>query len=95
MRTHEHRWWIFWDWVLWGPLGPCWLWYIWDDSRADSGYGPYFVSSDGPAGWPARLGNWAARLNCRRCGHPAGVWYHNAYASEPDMHCKGCGEDLG
>ena len=86
---------VFWDGLMWGAVGPCRLWQIWDDSRADPGYGLYVVRSDGPLGWPARLGNWASRLNCRRLGHPSGVWYYNPYGDEPDMHCKGCGEDLG
>lgn len=33
---------------------------------------------------------------CRVRGHPDGVWwYSHAMATEPDMHCKNCGEDLG
>jgi hypothetical protein len=32
---------------------------------------------------------------CRWRGHPAGVWWFNPGAYEPDMHCKNCGDDLG
>lgn len=33
---------------------------------------------------------------CRLRGHPSGVvWYTNSTATEPDMHCKNCGDDLG
>jgi hypothetical protein len=35
------------------------------------------------------------RVLCRIGGHRAGVVYYNAGGSEPDMHCKNCGEDLG
>jgi hypothetical protein len=39
-------------------------------------------------------GNWFSRAWCRAQGHPAGVWFYNAGGTEPNMHCKGCGEDL-
>jgi len=37
------------------------------------------------------------RLICRIRNHPCGVvWYtSNPEATEPDMTCKNCGEDLG
>ena len=31
---------------------------------------------------------------CRARGHKGVVWY-NLNGTEPDMHCKHCGEDLG
>lgn len=34
------------------------------------------------------------RRLCERFGHPSGAWYYTS-ASEPDMHCKSCGLDLG
>ena len=40
-------------------------------------------------------GCWISRAWCRATGHPAGVWYYNVGGTEPDMHCKGCGEDIG
>lgn len=33
-------------------------------------------------------------LYCRATGHREPVWFTN-YGDEPDMHCSGCGEDLG
>jgi hypothetical protein len=33
-------------------------------------------------------------LWCRLTGHRDVYWY-NAGGDEPDMHCTGCGEDLG
>lgn len=38
---------------------------------------------------------WIRTIICRAKGHPAGVWWYNINGSEPDMHCKNCGEDLG
>jgi len=32
---------------------------------------------------------------CRAKGHKCGVVYYNACGTEPDMHCKNCGDDLG
>lgn len=32
---------------------------------------------------------------CRILGHPNGVVYYTMTGTEPDMHCKDCGEDLG
>jgi hypothetical protein len=33
---------------------------------------------------------------CRARGHPNGVWwYAGPLATEPDMRCKDCGENLG
>ncbi len=34
------------------------------------------------------------RVFCRARGHCGPVW-HNTAGLEPDMHCKGCGENLG
>lgn len=80
-----------------------WWAYVLDDSRADKDYGPFneWVCRDDPvfgevrrnylAGW----GNFVARCWCRWRGHPAGVHFYNCGGAEPDMTCKGCGEDLG
>jgi len=32
---------------------------------------------------------------CRVRGHPYGIVWFNVGGTEPDMHCKNCGEDLG
>jgi hypothetical protein len=32
---------------------------------------------------------------CRLKGHPCGEVFYNVGGLEPDMHCKGCGDDLG
>lgn len=42
-----------------------------------------------------RLVNRWNALVCRWRGHPAGVWFYNPGGFEPDMHCKGCGDNLG
>ena len=42
-----------------------------------------------------QYGNYVTRLFCRVNGHPCGVYFYNVGGSEPDMHCRGCGEDLG
>ena len=34
------------------------------------------------------------RFFCRIIGHDAGVFWYNLSGNEPDMTCKGCGEDL-
>ena len=34
------------------------------------------------------------KIICRYKGHPDGVWWYNLNGSEPDMHCKNCGDDL-
>lgn len=74
-----------------------------DDSGCDPEYGPalnyfrvinpwtddYFFN---PIGY-AR--NWFSRFVCRWRGHPKGVWWMNSCGFEPDMHCKGCGQNLG
>lgn len=36
------------------------------------------------------------QLWCRLGGHACGpIWYRIGETLEPDMRCKGCGEDLG
>jgi hypothetical protein len=79
-----------------------WWSYVLDDSRADSDYGPFDPylwidvpwSDDYPRNPIARLANYLSRCWCRAQGHPCGVaWYSQGL--EPDMTCKGCGEDLG
>jgi hypothetical protein len=37
---------------------------------------------------------WSTVLLCRWFKHPAGVVWYNPNGSEPDMHCKNCGDDL-
>lgn len=32
---------------------------------------------------------------CRWRSHPCGAIWYNPNGSEPDMHCKNCGDDLG
>ena len=32
---------------------------------------------------------------CRASGHKCGVVWYNTTGMEPDMTCKGCGDDLG
>lgn len=42
--------------------------------------------------------NWFEVIWCRLRGHPKGViWYNTSYLEpiEPDMTCRGCGDDLG
>lgn len=39
--------------------------------------------------------SWYERIKCRMGGHKPGVWWHNLGGMEPDMHCKGCHDDLG
>jgi len=34
-------------------------------------------------------------LKCRGSGHKCGVVWYNPYGLEPNMTCKGCGDDLG
>ena len=31
---------------------------------------------------------------CRLAGHPRGSWYFNPGGTEPDYHCRTCGDDL-
>jgi hypothetical protein len=39
--------------------------------------------------------SWFEVIKCRANGHKNGVIWYNANGSEPDMHCKNCGDDLG
>jgi hypothetical protein len=39
--------------------------------------------------------DWILRIKCRWLGHPAGIVYFNPGATEPDNHCKNCGDELG
>lgn len=43
--------------------------------------------------WKKYCSNWH-RFWCRAAGHPEGVWWYNPGGCEPDMSCKGCGDDL-
>lgn len=36
-----------------------------------------------------------SRFWCRFKNHPAGVRWHNCGGEEPDMVCRGCGDNLG
>lgn len=40
--------------------------------------------------------SWWEVFWCRAGGHHAGVWWFTSdpEATDPDMHCKGCGDDL-
>lgn len=40
---------------------------------------------------------WHRVILCRMRGHPGGVWWFTSdpEATEPDMRCKNCGDDLG
>ena len=38
---------------------------------------------------------WLRVLWCRMRGHRSGVVWFNPGGLEPDMHCRGCGDDLG
>lgn len=44
---------------------------------------------------PAEGTNRVRAFLCRKNGHPAGVYFYNPNGFEPDMHCKGCEDDLG
>lgn len=39
--------------------------------------------------------NWFTVVCCRIKGHPNGVVWYNFNGLEPDMTCKGCGDNLG
>ncbi len=39
--------------------------------------------------------SYLGRFYCRVSQHDCGVWFYNVGGTEPDMRCKGCGEDLG
>jgi hypothetical protein len=39
--------------------------------------------------------NWFEVIWCRLKGHPKGVIWYNVGRIEPDMTCRGCGDDLG
>jgi hypothetical protein len=39
--------------------------------------------------------NWFEVLICRLRKHSCGVWWYNPTGYDPDMTCKGCGDDLG
>ena len=76
--------------------------YVFDDSRADREYGPWnptfyrWTYNDEFITNPfAKLGNYLSRCWCRLRNHPAGVNWYNPGGFEPDMYCRGCGEDLG
>lgn len=82
--------------------------YVLDDGRADHEYGPWNLvpywswwrrmedwNGDYVVNPFARVVNYVARCWCRANGHHAGVWFYNIGGLEPDMRCKGCGEDIG
>ena len=72
--------------------------YALDDAYADKDYGnewlPCVILNRLPTRLQRLLG-YPSRAWCRWRGHPAGVWWTNFCGLEPDMRCKGCGEDLG
>lgn len=74
-----------------------WWQYVLDDSRCpDKNYGDDELLPR----WLQRrpLSLWAAyifRCQCRARNHPYGVHWYNVGGTEPDMDCRGCGEDLG
>lgn len=35
------------------------------------------------------------KIRCRMSNHKPGEWWYNPRGLEPDMRCKGCGDDLG
>lgn len=39
--------------------------------------------------------SWWTVIRCRASGHKCGVVWYTSYGLEPDMTCKGCGDDLG
>lgn len=40
--------------------------------------------------------SWLEVVWCRLHGHPPGpIYYTHASATEPDWHCKGCGDHIG
>jgi hypothetical protein len=38
---------------------------------------------------------WWTVIKCRINGHKCGVVWYSSHGFEPDMTCKGCGDDLG
>jgi len=38
---------------------------------------------------------WLTVVHCRIMGHPNGEVFYNPCGSEPDHHCKDCGEEIG
>lgn len=40
--------------------------------------------------------NWFEVIKCRLKGHPCGpIYYTHCCATEPDWHCKNCGDYIG
>lgn len=80
-----------------------WWSYVLDDSRCpDKRHGNDEWLNGRLWWWFAerweRLSLFAAylfRCQCRARAHPYGVHFYNPCGTEPDMHCDGCGEDLG
>ncbi len=82
-------------------LVPEWWSYVLDDSDADDDYGPFNSTfrwtwrDEYVTNHVGRWLNYLSRCKCRATGHPCGVYFYNAGGMEPDMRCRGCGEDLG
>lgn len=38
---------------------------------------------------------WHIVLWCRLRGHPCGMVFYNPGGTEPDYHCKDCGDEIG
>ena len=39
--------------------------------------------------------SWARAILCRLRGHPEGQVYYNPLGTEPNTHCRICGDDIG
>lgn len=88
-----------WHWLL-----RDWWAYVLDDSRCrDKTAGSDEILNNKLWWWlaagrwdaPLRLAGYIFRCQCRARNHPYGVGWYNVCGTEPDMHCQGCGEDLG
>lgn len=95
LHDHLPRW-VFLDWWQYvldddgnPEYGPAVHYYIdmpdwvWQYTRVEYIRNPYAV-----------VINWCSRFICRWTGHPEGVFWYSG-TLEPDMHCMGCGQDLG
>lgn len=80
-----------------------WWYFVFDDSRCrDKTHGDDEVFN-GRWWWkladywsgPIRSVSYLFRCYCRASNHSYGVGWYNLTGLEPDMHCRGCGEDLG
>jgi hypothetical protein len=80
-----------------------WWQYVLDDSRCyDKTHGNDEIFNGRWWWWladrwvrPSEFLAYLFRCACRARGHPYGVHFYNVGGLEPNMHCYGCGEDLG